>query len=248
MYGSSFIIWTLKPAASSKQPIELAARPFPRLETTPPVTNMYLVICFVVSVVSRLVVIRSTCFAFAFLLLEPPFFHLHPDLFCPCGARIGNSCRAFIKAPTIVGFSAAFRSNSSDVRCLGLLNALRPNTAPMTSKRMKCRVRASHSSLRQNTPHPLQVFMRVDTDRLVVDIDNPDPCTVLESPQLLEHSRSSLASTAAALRMRANTRGDKRKGPCAGENRIAAPARCLKASARLPYSGHRVARERHRRT
>src|SRR6185295_5587175 len=47
IYGSSFIIWTLSPRASSKQPIELAASPLPRLETTPPVTNMYLVICFV---------------------------------------------------------------------------------------------------------------------------------------------------------------------------------------------------------
>src|SRR6185436_3709507 len=34
---------TLKPRASSRQPIEDAARPLPKLETTPPVTKMYLV-------------------------------------------------------------------------------------------------------------------------------------------------------------------------------------------------------------
>src|SRR5437868_14928218 len=44
MYGSSFISDTLRPRASRRQPIEEAAKPFPRLETTPPVTKMYLVI------------------------------------------------------------------------------------------------------------------------------------------------------------------------------------------------------------
>src|SRR5207249_6696869 len=33
---------TCSPRASSRQPIEDAARPLPRLETTPPVTKMYL--------------------------------------------------------------------------------------------------------------------------------------------------------------------------------------------------------------
>src|SRR5215218_667779 len=33
---------TLKPLASSRQPMLDAASPFPRLETTPPVTKMYL--------------------------------------------------------------------------------------------------------------------------------------------------------------------------------------------------------------
>jgi hypothetical protein len=32
---------TLRPRLSSKQPIDAAARPFPRLDTTPPVTKMY---------------------------------------------------------------------------------------------------------------------------------------------------------------------------------------------------------------
>src|SRR5882762_7963522 len=42
IYGSSLISVTRSPRASSKQPIEDAARPLPKLETTPPVTKMYL--------------------------------------------------------------------------------------------------------------------------------------------------------------------------------------------------------------
>src|ERR1044072_8595779 len=42
MYGSSLMQVTLNPLASSRQPIDEAASPFPRLETTPPVTKMYL--------------------------------------------------------------------------------------------------------------------------------------------------------------------------------------------------------------
>src|SRR5262249_43864274 len=41
-YGSNFIRLTLSPRLSSRQPIEAAAKPFPRDETTPPVTKMYL--------------------------------------------------------------------------------------------------------------------------------------------------------------------------------------------------------------
>src|SRR5580765_5723783 len=44
-YGSSLISVTCNPRASSNAPIEEAARPLPRLETTPPVTKMYLGIC-----------------------------------------------------------------------------------------------------------------------------------------------------------------------------------------------------------
>jgi hypothetical protein len=33
---------TLRPLDSSRQPMDEAASPFPRLETTPPVTKMYL--------------------------------------------------------------------------------------------------------------------------------------------------------------------------------------------------------------
>src|SRR5882672_6476178 len=42
MWESSLISVTRNPRASSKQPIEDAARPLPKLETTPPVTKMYL--------------------------------------------------------------------------------------------------------------------------------------------------------------------------------------------------------------
>src|SRR5438270_13953278 len=42
MYGSSLMQVTLRPRASRRQPIEDAASPLPRLETTPPVTKMYL--------------------------------------------------------------------------------------------------------------------------------------------------------------------------------------------------------------
>src|SRR5690348_6109367 len=42
MYGSNLISATCRPRFSSRQPIDEAARPLPRLETTPPVTKMYL--------------------------------------------------------------------------------------------------------------------------------------------------------------------------------------------------------------
>src|SRR6185295_19691977 len=44
MYGSSFWRVTLRPRASSRHPMEDAANPLPRLETTPPVTKINLVI------------------------------------------------------------------------------------------------------------------------------------------------------------------------------------------------------------
>jgi len=40
MYGSSFCSVTLKPRLSIKAPMEAAARPFPREESTPPVMKM----------------------------------------------------------------------------------------------------------------------------------------------------------------------------------------------------------------
>src|SRR5580700_7414954 len=40
-YGSHFCRVTLRPRLSSKQPMEAAATPFPREETTPPVTKIY---------------------------------------------------------------------------------------------------------------------------------------------------------------------------------------------------------------
>src|ERR1039458_1613173 len=40
-YGSNFIMLTRKPRLSSRQPIEAAASPLPRLDTTPPVTKTY---------------------------------------------------------------------------------------------------------------------------------------------------------------------------------------------------------------
>src|SRR5579863_1672495 len=42
-YGSNFCRVTRSPRLSSKQPMEAAAMPLPRDDTTPPVTNMYLV-------------------------------------------------------------------------------------------------------------------------------------------------------------------------------------------------------------
>jgi hypothetical protein len=42
MYGSSFISVTVSPRASRSAPMDDAASPFPRLDTTPPVTKMYL--------------------------------------------------------------------------------------------------------------------------------------------------------------------------------------------------------------
>src|SRR5262249_42683334 len=41
MYGSIFCNVTRKPRASSSAPIEAAARPLPRYDTTPPITKLY---------------------------------------------------------------------------------------------------------------------------------------------------------------------------------------------------------------
>src|SRR6185369_14740618 len=46
MYGSSLMSATRSPRLSSKQPMDDAASPLPRLETTPPVTMIYLGIGF----------------------------------------------------------------------------------------------------------------------------------------------------------------------------------------------------------
>src|SRR5918999_1606049 len=43
MYGSNFCIVTVSPRSTSSRPSDAAAMPFPREETTPPVTKMYLV-------------------------------------------------------------------------------------------------------------------------------------------------------------------------------------------------------------
>src|SRR5690349_825821 len=43
MYGSNFCIVTLSPRSTNSRPNDAAAMPFPREETTPPVTKMYLV-------------------------------------------------------------------------------------------------------------------------------------------------------------------------------------------------------------
>src|SRR6266567_1327555 len=40
-YGSNFIMLTRSPRLSSRQPIDAAARPLPKLDTTPPVTKTY---------------------------------------------------------------------------------------------------------------------------------------------------------------------------------------------------------------
>src|SRR5579872_2172096 len=40
-YGSNFIRLTFKPRLSSRQPMEAAAKPLPKDDTTPPVTKMY---------------------------------------------------------------------------------------------------------------------------------------------------------------------------------------------------------------
>src|ERR1035437_2499786 len=40
-YGSNFIMLTRRPRLSSRQPMEAAARPLPKLDTTQPVTKTY---------------------------------------------------------------------------------------------------------------------------------------------------------------------------------------------------------------
>src|SRR5205807_6381372 len=40
-YGSNFCSWTRRPRALSRRPSEAATIPFPRAETTPPVTKTY---------------------------------------------------------------------------------------------------------------------------------------------------------------------------------------------------------------
>src|SRR3954454_12979275 len=43
IYGSNFCMVTLSPRSTSSRPNDAAAMPFPREDTTPPVTKMYLV-------------------------------------------------------------------------------------------------------------------------------------------------------------------------------------------------------------
>src|SRR5205085_3822901 len=69
MYGSSLMHVTLKPRASSRHPMDEAASPFPRLETTPPVTKMYLGICSLFALRLQTFVRRVRLVALALLLL-----------------------------------------------------------------------------------------------------------------------------------------------------------------------------------
>ena len=48
MYGSIFKIVTLRPRLSNSAPMEAAASPLPKDDTTPPVTKIYLV--FIVAI------------------------------------------------------------------------------------------------------------------------------------------------------------------------------------------------------
>src|SRR5689334_23551115 len=87
MYGSSLMSATRRPRLSSKHPIDDAARPFPRLETTPPVTKMYLGICFsigyfIIAVIASLRRISG----FLFSIVTPGFeIFLNFDRFLHCG-------------------------------------------------------------------------------------------------------------------------------------------------------------------
>src|SRR2546421_2436539 len=67
IYGSSFISVTRRPRASSRHPIEDAARPLPKLETTPPVTKMYLGIAH-----SSWVGTPPACCIFLLVILKKP--------------------------------------------------------------------------------------------------------------------------------------------------------------------------------
>src|SRR3990170_4164554 len=49
MYGSNFMIVTRRPRSTSSRPSDAAAMPFPREDTTPPVTNTNFVECCIVT-------------------------------------------------------------------------------------------------------------------------------------------------------------------------------------------------------
>src|SRR2546423_7862915 len=68
MYGSSLMHVTLRPRASRRQPMEEAASPLPRLETTPPVTKMYLGIAFPLACRLQFFIRLARLVAFALLL------------------------------------------------------------------------------------------------------------------------------------------------------------------------------------
>src|SRR5690606_7646534 len=68
MYGSNFWIVTRRPRSTSSRPIDAAAMPFPRDDTTPPMMKMYLVGCRLCSLIARL----SSCVLFTSQLLLRP--------------------------------------------------------------------------------------------------------------------------------------------------------------------------------
>src|SRR6185503_1135051 len=90
MYGSSLMSATRRPRLSSKHPIDDAARPFPRLETTPPVTKIYLGIGFSIGypiIVGIAGLRRISGFVFSFVM---PRFKIFLDRSSPL--RRGIEC------------------------------------------------------------------------------------------------------------------------------------------------------------
>src|SRR5215213_3062466 len=89
MYGSSLISATRKPRLSSKHPTDDAARPLPRLETTPPVTKMYLGIgvsidFFIIAPIATLRRISGSLFSIVTPLFE---ILLYLGRFLHCGIK-----------------------------------------------------------------------------------------------------------------------------------------------------------------
>src|SRR5689334_19589677 len=106
MYGSSLISATRKPRLSSKHPIDDAARPLPRLETTPPVTKMYLGIRFSIGYVVITGFGRISGFVFAVVATLLQIFQ-HLDCFFLRGIECflysdqtrAEQARSFLRAP-----------------------------------------------------------------------------------------------------------------------------------------------------
>src|SRR6185503_2095164 len=87
IYGSSLISATRRPRLSSKHPIDDAARPFPRLETTPPVTKIYLGIGVSIGYLVIASLRRLSGFVFSFVM---PRFKIFLDRSSPL--RRGIEC------------------------------------------------------------------------------------------------------------------------------------------------------------
>src|SRR5215213_6018278 len=109
MYASSLMSATCRPRLSSKHPMDDAARPFPMLETTPPVTKIYLgigfsIVCLFITAVTSLRRISGSLFAVVTSLFEvflrlDRFLHGGIECFLYSNQTSAKQTWSFLRAP-----------------------------------------------------------------------------------------------------------------------------------------------------